>query len=294
MIRRIHRKSNNSRNSVKRFEAGRSNSRSRNVRNTRSRRFETQHVNNRRLRRRFEAFETQGKFEASIRELQKLARDIRSEYGDDVADEINVVFWAKDGTGTPCLVEGSYNYWSGDEELTFSELADGAVPSSFISKLDRYIEKEPEYIAMFLAEHVANAVRDDLNLDADWQELKDIMWKEGDRDIDFDALVSYVRDNFDVDEDDLDEMDYDSYAADHEESFLSYGWEYSTVNQGNLWYGRTNHVEGPTFGEVIMVGGSSEDIREWDGAHSEEDINEKGLRKLADAIAQGKTERPRW
>lgn len=148
---------------------------------------------------------------------------------------------------------------------------------------------------MFLAEHVANAVRDDLNLDADWQELKDIMWKEGDMGIDFDALVSYVRDHFDVDEDDLDEMDYDSYAADHEESFLSYGWEYSTVNQGNLFYGRTNHVEGPTFGEVIMVGGSSEDIREWDGNYeSEEDINEKGLRKLADAIAQGKTESPRW
>ena len=294
MIRRIPRNSNNSRNSVKRFESGRSNSRSRNVRNTRNRRCETQHVNNRRLRRRFEAFESQDNFEQAYLELQSVAKKLVKEYGEEVTDEMNVVFWAKDGDGTPCLVEGAYNYWSGDAELTMTEIANGERPNGFISKLDRFIEKEPEYVAMFLAEHVAHAVRDDLNLGADWQELRDIMWKEGDMGIDFDALVSYVRDNFDVDEDDIDEMDYDSYAADHEESFLSYGWEYSTVNQGNLFYGRTNHVEGPTFGEVIMVGGSSEDIREWDGNYESEDINEKGLRKLADAIAQGKTESPRW
>lgn len=296
MIRRIHRKSNNSRNSVKRFESGRSNSRSRNIRNTRSRRFETQRVNNRSLRRRFEAFESQDNFENAYRELQSFAKKLVKEYGEEVTDEMNVVFWAKDENGTPCLVEGAYNYWSGDAELTMTEIANGASPNGFISKLDKCIDRRGAYVAEYYAEAVAEDVIDRFDLDIYRTDLQSIIWNDGDTSVDFQALISYLRDDCGIEIDDEDRLidDIENSCGDHDNAIIEYGWEYSTVEQGNLWYGRSNHADGPIFGEVVLIGGYSENIREWDGNDAREDINEKGLRKLADAIAQGKTERPRW
>lgn len=185
MIRRIHRNSNNSRNSVKRFESGRSNSRSRNIRNTRSRRFETQRVNNRSLRRRFEAFESQDNFENAYRELQSFAKKLVKEYGEEVTDEMNVVFWAKDENGTPCLVEGAYNYWSGDAELTITEIANGASPNGFISKLDKCIARRGAYVAEYYAEAVAEDVIDRFDLDIYRTDLQSIIWNDGDTSVDF-------------------------------------------------------------------------------------------------------------
>lgn len=296
MIRRIHRKSNNSRNSGKRFESGRSNSRSRNVRNTRSRRFETQRVNNRRLRRRFEAFESQDNFEQAYRELQSFAKKLVKEYGEEVTDEMNVVFWAKDENGTPCLVEGAYNHWSGDAELTMTEIANGERPNGFISKLDKCIDRRGAYVAEYYAEAVAEDVIDRFDLDISRMDLQSIIWNDGDTSVDFQALISYLRDDCGIEIDDEDRLidAIENSCGDHDNEIIEYGWEYSTVEQGNLWYGRSNHADGPIFGEVVLIGGYSENIREWDGNDEREDINEKGLRKLADAIAQGKTERPRW
>lgn len=244
-----------------------------------------------RRKRMFEGFASQDSFESSIKELQDIARKIRDEYGEEVTDEMNVVFWAKDDDGTPCLVEGAYNYWSGDEELTMTELADGASPDGFIKALDEYIAKEPEFIAEYLAEHVARGVIDEFDLDADWGELQDIMWKRGDTGVDYNALYDAIKDELDgMDEDEFVDHCQQEFEVDHDHSEVDYGWEYSTVNQGNLFYGRSNHAKGPTFGEEINLWDSI-DLNDEFGF--EIDLNEDGLWDLAEKIANNETESPR-
>lgn len=261
----------------------------RRARNSR-RRFESRNILRR--KRMFEGFASQDSFESSLKELQDIARQIRDEYGEEVTDEMNVVFWAKDDDGTPCLVKGAYNYWSGDAELTMTELADGASPDGFIKDLDEYIAKAPEFIAEYLAEYVAESVIEEFNLDADRWELQEIMWKQGDTGVDYNALYNAIKDELDgMDEDEFVEHCQEDFEPDHDRSGVDYGWEYSTVNQGNLFYGRSNHVDGPTFGEEIYLWDSI-DMNDEFGIDIE--LNEDGLWDLAEKIANNETESPRY
>lgn len=292
MIRRIHRKSSNSRNSVKRFESGRLHSCLRNVRNTRSHRFEKQRVNNRRLRRRFESFDGQDTFEQTYAELQAFAKELVKEYGEEVTDEMNVVFWAKDQVGTPCLVKGSYNRWAGDGEMTMTEIADGHNPDGFLSALDKCFKEAVPWIAENCAEKVIDFAAKEYNLDLD---SGDVMEQCFFGTLDYEVFYAYIIENFgDIDDDEEEFVSncQDHWESDYVDEVYSFGWEYSTVRQGNLFYGRSNSdfAKGCTFLVSVMMFGETEDC----SYAGETDIDEKGLRKLADAIDSGKTESPRW
>ena len=80
-------------------------------------------------------------------ELQTFARFLLNKYGREVTDEINVIFWAKDENGTPCLVEGAYNYWIGDDEMTLSDVAEGACPKDFMDRLEKCIDNMGKYVS---------------------------------------------------------------------------------------------------------------------------------------------------
>lgn len=241
-----------------------------------------------------ESFESKSNFDSAFSELKDLAQKLKKEYGEKVTDEMHVVFWAKDNTGTPCLVQGTYNHWSGDEELTMTEIADGDRPNSFLSKLDKCINKEGENVAYFYAEAVGKYIKDEYDVDDSVAELRDVLYKAGSTDVDFDALVSHLKDEgFEIEDEDNFIEECAQACGDKDHSIIVYGWEYSTVNQGNLFYGRTNHVDGPDFGEVVTLY-ETENIREWDGNYGAEDINEKGVRKLAEAIKKGTIEAPRY
>lgn len=292
MIRRIPRKSKNSRNRVKRFETGRSNSCSSNVRNTRSRRYETQHVNNRRLRRRFESFNGQDTFEQTYAELQAFAKELVKEYGEEVTDEMNVVFWAKDQQGTPCLVKGAYNYWSGDDEMTMTEIANGDKPSGFLSALDKCFKEAVPWIAEYCAEKVIEFAAEEYNLDLNRGDVMKQCFEGG---LDYEAFYAYIVENFgDIDDDEYEFVSncQERWESDYFDEVYSFGWEYSTVKQGNLFYGRSNSdtARGCTFLVSVSMFGETDDCSYAGNTV----IDEKGLHKLADAIAQGKTERPRW
>lgn len=173
-------------------------------------------------------------FNNSYIELQQYSHYLFDRFGKSVLNNINVVFWAKDGNGTPCLVEGCYNYWAGDQELTLLDIFNGFKPEKFLSRLQDY----------------------------------------------------YLR-TLGENEEEYNDGDYT------EDSFLEYGWEYSTVEQGNLFYGRANYVEGSVFGEVIGVRFSC-DVKECGGLEESEYINKEGLEKLAESIKNKTVEKPRW
>ena len=259
-------------------------------------RFENKHTRRlketRRLRRRFESFNGQDTFDETYRELQKVAKEFVKEYGDEVTDEMNVVFWAKDQDGTPCLAEGAYNAWSGDEELTITEIANGMKPERFISKLDKCFVDAVPYIAENCARHVIDRVNEDYGLDLSFDEVKESCF---DGLLDYEALYDYIIETYDEIEDDMDDFVsscQDSYESDYFDESYSFGWEYSTVNQGNLFYGRSNSdfAKGCIFIVSVSMFGETDDC----SYAGETDIDEDGLQKLADAIDSGKTESPRW
>ena len=242
-----------------------------------------------------ESIESKSRFDSSFEQLKSLAKRLQKEFGKQVTDEMIVVFWAKDDEGTPVLVKGAYNYWTGDEELTMTEIAKGAYPSTFMKNLDAYVEKEPEFISEYLSEEVANGIIDAYDLEEHFLDLQKVMWKRGAVGVDYKALYKYMKDKHDIKEDFDDFLDtcYD-LEADHDVSIVEYGWNYSTKEQGNFWYGRSNHVKGPVFGEVISID-ESQDIVGWGGYDLDNsDINEKGVRRLARNIKNGTTERPRY
>ena len=248
-----------------------------------SSRFENKHI--RRLRRRFESFDGQDTFDETYRELQKVARELVKEYGKEVTDEMNVVFWAKDQNGTPCLVEGSYNRWSGDAELTITEIAEGSTPDGFIKALDKCFVDSVSYINDLAIERVVDALNKEYELRLGYGDL------EG---IDYETLYdNLIEDGEGIpdDKDDFVEFCHEKETENMDETF-AFGWEYSTVKQGNLFYGRSNSnfAKGCTFLVSVSMFGETEDC----SYAGETDIDEVGLQKLADAIASGKTESPRW
>jgi hypothetical protein len=223
-------------------------------------------------------------FDSSYTNLKVLARQLKKEFGKEVTDEINVVFWAKDEDGAPCLVNGAYNYWSGDAEYTLSEIADGAYPRDFMKALDKYIEDLPSYLREITAENVADALIHTYNLDIDRRELQEIIDNVH---FDYEKLYDVLSRSHELKGD---KHKFFNFCSDAEEmvSDCKYGWEYSTVEQGNLWYGRSNSVKGPVFYERIdMFDHNADDF-------NESDINESGLRRLAEKIAKHTTERPRY
>lgn len=256
------------------------------------RRFETQRLRNHRLRRRFESFDGQDTFEKSYAELQSFAKELVKEYGEEVTDEMNVVFWAKDQQGTPCLVNGSYNKWAGDGELTMTEIADGANPDWFLSALDKCFKEDVPWIAKNCAEKVIDSAAKEYNLDIDRAEVMEQCFSGT---LDYEAFYAYIVDTFgDIDDDEEEFVSncQDSWESDYFDEVYSFGWEYSTVNQGNLFYGRSNSdfAKGCIFLVSVSMFGETEDC----SYVGETDIDEDGLQKLADAIDSGKTESPRW
>lgn len=191
-----------------------------------------------------EEYESLESFHEKLDELEQVAQELVDKYGKEVTDNMNVIFWAKDENGTPVLVEGDYKYWSGDEEITISEIAEGERPVDFEKKLKKAFIEIPE--------------------------------------------INY---QIAVEEDDLPDPEVANL-----ETFILFGWEYATTKQGNLYMqGRVNHIEGPDFGEVFVDDGfAHSNLRDYDGDHEAEDINEKGLQKLAKAISSGTTEQPRF
>lgn len=239
------------------------------------------------------SFESYPSVRSRIQELQRYARKLKRQYGKEITDQMNVVFWAKDDNGTPCLCEGFYNNWCGDSELTISDLAEGCSPEMFLSKIQAYIDREPEFILEYLSEKVIRGIIEDLSLSFNWVDLQKVFYNKEKRDFNYDALYEAVKSELgDKTKEDFIEL-CKSYEEDSNESFINYGWEYSPVEQGNLFWGRSTCKSGPTFGEVIGIGWT-EDIREWDGARDEEEINKDGLLSLAEAIKTGTTEPLRW
>ena len=258
--------------------------------------FENKHTRRiketRRLRRRFESFKGQDTFESSFAALQRVAQKLVKEYGEDVTDEMNVVFWAKDQSGTPCLADGAYNHWSGDEEITITEIANGVKPERFISKLDKCFEEAVPWIAETCAEKVINFAAKEYNIDLDRSEVMEQCFSGT---LDYEAFYAYIVENFgDIDDDEYEFVSncQDSWESDYFDEIFSFGWEYSTGRQGNLFYGRSNSdfAKGCTFLVSVSMFGETDDC----SYAGETDIDEEGLRKLADAIDSGKTESPRW
>ena len=266
--------------------------------NRRSNRFENKNTrclkDTRCPRRRFESFDGQDTFDETYRDLQKVAKELVKEYGEEVTDEMNVVFWAKDQYGTPCLVEGAYNYWHGDEEITITEIANGVRPKSFLSKLDKCFVDVVPWIAENCAEKVIESAADEYNLDIDRAEVMDQCFSGT---LDYGAFYAYIIENFgDIDDDD-DEDEFvancqDRYESEYFDETFAFGWEYSTVNQGNLFYGRSNSdfAKGCTFLVSVNMFGETDDV----SYAGETDIDKEGLKRLANAIDSGKTESPRW
>ena len=233
-----------------------------------------------------ESFDSEDSFNSAFNDLVQCAKRMLNKYGKDVTDEINVVFWAKDGDGTPCLVNGAYNYWSGDAELTLTEIADGEKVNNFVKKIDAYIKKEPDYLKEYLVEDVVNNVVDEFDLDINSRDLLD---KIGNT-TDYKSLYRIIKGSLNgISEEDF--FDF-CYSAEENSSFdsglVEYGWTYSTVNQGNLWYGRSNSVKGLIFCEDIFASRDSSE------AYVNDDINQKGLEDLARKIKNGTQERLRY
>ena len=258
--------------------------------------FENKHTRRiketRRLRRRFESFKGQDTFESSFASLQRVAQKLVKEYGEDVTDEMNVVFWAKDQSGTPCLVDGAYNRWSGDEEITITEIANGVKPERFISKLDKCFAEAVSWIAETCAKKVINFAAKEYNLNLDRSEVMEQCFSGT---LDYEAFYDYIVENYgdiDDDEDEFVSNCQDRWESNYFDEVYSFGWEYSTVKQGNLFYGRSNSdfAKGCTFLVSVNMFGETEDC----SYAGETDIDEGGLRKLADAIDSGKTESPHW
>lgn len=250
--------------------------------NRSSKRFESTRNSRRRV---YESFDGQDTFESSFADLQRVAQKLVKEYGEDVTDEMNVVFWAKDGDGTPCLVNGAYNYWSGDAELTITEIAEGSKPDGFIKALDKCFVDSVPYLNELATENVVDALNKEYGLRLGTGDL------EG---IDYETLYdNLIEDGEDIpdDKDDFVEFCQEKEMEDFDEAF-AFGWEYSTVEQGNLFWGRTNSnfAKGCTFIVTVDLFGQTDDC----SYAGETDVDEKGLRKLADAIANHTTERPRW
>lgn len=240
-------------------------------------------------KRRFcESFGSETSFNEKFDELKDVAKELKEKYGEEVTDAIEVIFWAKDEEGTPCLVKGAYNYWSGDDFMSLTEVADGEYPSDFVDKLDEYIQNAPEFLNKIMAEHVSRECIRMFGLDDKWYDLQKIILDGG-----YDALYDAIKDKI---EDDIDKDDFiykceNDFEDGYGDELVVYGWEYAPTKQGNLFYGRSDSVKGPLFGERIDMFGNDEDISYASG---DKGIHAEELEELAQKIAEGKTEPLRW
>ena len=236
----------------------------------------------------YESFESEESFNDMFEELKEVAKELKEKYGKEVTDAIEVIFWAKDEDGTPCLVNGAYNYWSGDAFMSLTEIADGEYPDSFVKELDEYIQETPEFLYEIMAEHVADECIKMFGLDDKWYDLQKIILEGG-----YDALYDAIKDKI---EDDIDKDDFiykceNDFEEDHSDGLVVYGWEYAPIKQGNLFYGRSDSVKGPLFGEHIDAFGNEGDVSSMlEG----KDIHAEELEELAQKIAEGRTAPLRW